>query len=32
LNDTPTEQAAYLQPEVCEVYDTLTFTRCQAAF
>jgi hypothetical protein len=32
LNDTPIEQAAYLQPEICEVYDTPTFARCQAVF
>ena len=32
LNDTPIEQAAYLQPDICEVYDTPTFARCQAVF
>ena len=32
LNDTPIEQAAYLQPDNCEVYDTPTFARCQAVF
>jgi hypothetical protein len=30
LNDTPIEQAAYLQPAICEVYNTPTFARCQA--